>query len=93
MSLADDIDARIARLDTRVLDWDALSFQEKVSPHYRRAQMRYESGLLPQVGVFGLLASAMMAFCALGITCRRRSCSPTSAPMPRRGTCGWRGRC
>lgn len=32
-----------------------------------RAQMRYESGLLPQVGVFGLLASAMLAFCALGI--------------------------
>lgn len=32
-----------------------------------RAQMRYESGLLPQVGVFGLLASAMVAFCVLGI--------------------------
>ncbi|PCC74727.1 hypothetical protein SAMN02745121_06096 [Nannocystis exedens] len=32
-----------------------------------RAQMRYESGLLPQVGVFGLLASAMLAFCILGI--------------------------
>jgi len=40
-SLAELIDTRIARLDTRTLDWDALKFQEKVSPRYRRAQMRY----------------------------------------------------
>jgi mannose-6-phosphate isomerase-like protein (cupin superfamily) len=40
-SLADIIDARIARLDTRTPDWDALKFQEKVNPNYRRAQMRY----------------------------------------------------
>ncbi|MBL9106747.1 MAG: hypothetical protein JNL82_37845 [Myxococcales bacterium] len=32
-----------------------------------RAHMRYESGLLPQVAVFGLLSSAMLAFCVLGI--------------------------
>jgi hypothetical protein len=32
-----------------------------------RAQIRYASGLLPQVAVFGLLASAMLAFCILGI--------------------------
>ena len=32
-----------------------------------RAQTRYESGLLPQVAVFGLLSSAMLAFCVLGI--------------------------
>lgn len=33
----------------------------------QRAQMRYEAGLLPLVAVFGLLASAMLAFCVLGI--------------------------
>ena len=41
MSLAELIDARIARLSNRNLDWDALKFQEKVNPRYRRAQMRY----------------------------------------------------
>jgi len=40
-SLAELIDARIARFDTRTLDWDAMKFQEKVNPNYRRAQMRY----------------------------------------------------
>lgn len=40
-SLAEQVDARIARLATRTLDWDALKFQEKVNPRYRRAQMRY----------------------------------------------------
>ena len=40
-SLADLIDSRIARHDTRKLDWDALKFQEKVNPRFRRAQMRY----------------------------------------------------
>jgi hypothetical protein len=32
-----------------------------------RAQTRYEAGLLPQVAVFGLLSSATLAFCVLGI--------------------------
>lgn len=32
-----------------------------------RAQIRYEAGLLPQVAVFGLLSSATLAFCVLGI--------------------------
>lgn len=40
-SLAELIDARIARLQTRKEDWDALKFQEQVNPKYRRAQMRY----------------------------------------------------
>jgi quercetin dioxygenase-like cupin family protein len=40
-SLADWIDGRIARYETRVLDWDALKFQADYDPKYRRAQMRY----------------------------------------------------
>ena len=40
-SLAEVIDSRIARLETRTQDWDALKFQEKVDPRFRRAQMRY----------------------------------------------------
>ena len=40
-SLAELIDGRIARFDTRTLDWDAMKFQEKVNPSFRRAQMRY----------------------------------------------------
>jgi len=32
-----------------------------------RSSARYESGLLPQVAVFGLLASSILAFCLLGI--------------------------
>lgn len=31
----------VARLNTRKIDYDALSFQEQVSPSYRRAQCRY----------------------------------------------------
>ncbi|MDH4617871.1 cupin domain-containing protein [Brevibacillus sp. AY1] len=31
----------VARLETRKLDYNALSFQEQISPHYRRAQCRY----------------------------------------------------
>ncbi|GED31676.1 MULTISPECIES: cupin domain-containing protein [Brevibacillus] len=31
----------VARLETRKLDYNALSFQEQVSPAYRRAQCRY----------------------------------------------------
>jgi quercetin dioxygenase-like cupin family protein len=35
------IDSRIARYETRKLDWDALKFQADYDPKYRRAQMRY----------------------------------------------------
>lgn len=35
------IESRIARLDTRSLDWDALKFQADLDPKYRRSQMRY----------------------------------------------------
>ena len=40
-SLADWITGRIARYETRTLDWEALGFQADVDPRYRRAQMRY----------------------------------------------------
>ncbi len=40
-SLADWMEARIARYDTRRYDWDALKFQADYDPKYRRAQMRY----------------------------------------------------
>ena len=40
-SLAEIIDARIARFESRTPDCDALKFQEKLNPRYRRAQMRY----------------------------------------------------
>ena len=40
-SLADRITGRIARYETRTLDWDALKFQADFDPKYRRAQMRY----------------------------------------------------
>ena len=40
-SLADWIETRIARYDTRRYDWDALKFQADYDPKYRRAQMRY----------------------------------------------------
>ena len=40
-SLADWIKSRIARYETRTLDWDALKFQADLDPKYRRAQMRY----------------------------------------------------
>ena len=33
-TLAELIDGRIARFDTRTLDWDALKFQEKVNPNF-----------------------------------------------------------
>lgn len=41
VSLADRIEARIARYETRSLDWNALKFQADYDPKYRRAQMRY----------------------------------------------------
>ena len=35
------LESRVARFATRTYDWDALAFQAKVDPRYRRAQMRY----------------------------------------------------
>lgn len=40
-SLEQWITGRIARYETRTLDWDALKFQADFDPKYRRAQMRY----------------------------------------------------
>jgi quercetin dioxygenase-like cupin family protein len=40
-TLASWLDTRIARYETRALDWDALKFQADYDPKYRRAQMRY----------------------------------------------------
>jgi mannose-6-phosphate isomerase-like protein (cupin superfamily) len=40
-SLADWMEARVARFATRKYDWDALKFQADYDPSYRRAQMRY----------------------------------------------------
>ena len=40
-SLKDWIESRVARFETRTLDWDALKFQADYDPKYRRAQMRY----------------------------------------------------
>ena len=39
--LGDWIETRVARFQTRTLDWDALKFQADYDPKYRRAQMRY----------------------------------------------------
>jgi len=35
------IESRVARFETRELDWNALKFQADYDPKYRRAQMRY----------------------------------------------------
>ena len=40
-SLEATLEKRIARLETRVYDWDALKFQADFDPKYRRAQLRY----------------------------------------------------
>ena len=40
-TLADWMETRIARYETRRYDWDALKFQADFDPKYRRAQMRY----------------------------------------------------
>jgi mannose-6-phosphate isomerase-like protein (cupin superfamily) len=40
-SLAAWLNSRIARYDTRSLDWHALKFQADYDQKYRRAQMRY----------------------------------------------------
>ena len=47
-----------------------------------RAQTRYESGLLPQVGVFGLLSSATLAFCVLGIHLPAAQLFPNLGEVP-----------
>lgn len=40
-SLREWIESRVARYETRSLDWNALKFQADYDPKYRRAQMRY----------------------------------------------------
>jgi len=40
-SLAELMQTRVARYETRTYDWDALKFQADFDPKYRRAQMRY----------------------------------------------------
>lgn len=47
-----------------------------------RASTRYEAGLLPQVAVFGLLASAIVAFCVLGIHLPPKMLFPAITPAP-----------
>ncbi len=41
VSAGDWIESRVARYETRTLDWDALKFQADFDPKYQRAQMRY----------------------------------------------------
>lgn len=40
-SLGEWIETRVARFETRSLDWNALKFQADFDPKYKRAQMRY----------------------------------------------------
>jgi quercetin dioxygenase-like cupin family protein len=40
-SLGEYIESRVARYETRKLDWNALQFQADFDPKYKRAQMRY----------------------------------------------------
>ena len=40
-SLKEWIESRVARHETRQLDWNALKFQADYDPKYKRAQMRY----------------------------------------------------
>jgi quercetin dioxygenase-like cupin family protein len=40
-SLGQWVESRVARYETRTLDWDALKFQADFDPKYKRAQMRY----------------------------------------------------
>lgn len=40
-TLAEWIESRVARYETRTLDWNALKFQADHDPKYKRAQMRY----------------------------------------------------
>ncbi len=41
MDLGDFVESRVARYETRRLDWNALRFQADFDPKYKRAQMRY----------------------------------------------------
>lgn len=41
MTLQSWVESRVARYETRKLDWNALKFQADFDPKYRRAQMRY----------------------------------------------------
>lgn len=41
MGFGDWIESRVARYETRKLDWNALKFQADFDPKYKRAQMRY----------------------------------------------------
>lgn len=47
-----------------------------------RAQTRYEAGLLPQVAVFGLLSSATLSFCVLGIHLPPEQLFPNMGVVP-----------
>ena len=47
-----------------------------------RAQTRYEAGLLPQVAVFGLLSSATLSFCVLGIHLPPAQLFPNMTTVP-----------
>ncbi|WP_323037774.1 cupin domain-containing protein [Pararhodobacter sp.] len=40
-SLGEWVESRVARYETRTLDWNALKFQADYDPKYKRAQMRY----------------------------------------------------
>lgn len=40
-SFSEWMESRVARLETRSYDWNALKFQADFDPKYRRAQMRY----------------------------------------------------
>ena len=40
-SLSEWLETRVARRETRTLDWNALKFQADYDPKYKRAQMRY----------------------------------------------------
>ncbi|MCL6547770.1 MAG: cupin domain-containing protein [Alicyclobacillus sp.] len=43
-NLQEKMEKYVVRLKDREMDWDALAFQAKVDPKYRRAQIRYVGG-------------------------------------------------
>jgi quercetin dioxygenase-like cupin family protein len=51
MALGAWVESRVARYETRTLDWDALKFQADFDPKYKRAQMRYMGAGGTGVGV------------------------------------------
>ena len=79
------IDSRVARYDSRQLDWHALKFQADYDPKYRRAQMRY-------IGTGGTgMATATTTRCRPSTSPSRRWCCRPAAkarcictPTPRR---------